>query len=57
MLIFQVQGAVFDLPEDIAKELLNQQTPPGNTISKITKVGFVFLFLAHFATKNGCLHI
>ncbi|XXG78832.1 hypothetical protein AAC387_Pa09g0010 [Persea americana] len=33
-----VQGAVFDLPEDIAKELLNQQTPPGNTISKITKL-------------------
>ncbi|KAG6728893.1 hypothetical protein I3842_01G000200 [Carya illinoinensis] len=34
----QVQGAVFDLPEEIAKELLNRQAPPGNTISKITKL-------------------
>ncbi|OAY71440.1 DEAD-box ATP-dependent RNA helicase 3, chloroplastic [Ananas comosus] len=34
----QVQGAVFDLPEEIAKELLNKQFPPGNTISKVTKV-------------------
>uniref|UniRef100_A0A2N9FQ49 RNA helicase n=1 Tax=Fagus sylvatica TaxID=28930 RepID=A0A2N9FQ49_FAGSY len=33
-----VQGAVFDLPEEIAKELMNRQTPPGNTISKITKL-------------------
>ncbi|KAJ7973179.1 DEAD-box ATP-dependent RNA helicase [Quillaja saponaria] len=34
----RVQGAVFDLPEEIAKELVNKQTPPGNTISKITKL-------------------
>ncbi|KAL5767014.1 hypothetical protein ACOSQ2_013797 [Xanthoceras sorbifolium] len=34
----KVQGAVFDLPEEIAKELLNMQIPPGNTISKITKL-------------------
>lgn len=34
----QVQGAVFDLPEEIAKELLKKQITPGNTISKITKV-------------------
>ncbi|GAV90554.1 zf-CCHC domain-containing protein/DEAD domain-containing protein/Helicase_C domain-containing protein/GUCT domain-containing protein [Cephalotus follicularis] len=34
----RVQGAVFDLPEEIAKELLNMQTPPGNTITKITKL-------------------
>ncbi|KAK9147184.1 hypothetical protein Sjap_007087 [Stephania japonica] len=34
----KVQGAVFDLPEDIAKELLNKQIPPGNTISKIMKL-------------------
>ncbi|XP_059456203.1 DEAD-box ATP-dependent RNA helicase 3, chloroplastic [Corylus avellana] len=34
----QVQGAVFDLPEEAAKELLNRQLPPGNTISKITKL-------------------
>ncbi|XP_020099826.1 DEAD-box ATP-dependent RNA helicase 3, chloroplastic isoform X1 [Ananas comosus] len=34
----QVQGAVFDLPEEIAKELLNKQFPPGNTISKVTKL-------------------
>ncbi|XP_068662654.1 DEAD-box ATP-dependent RNA helicase 3, chloroplastic-like [Aristolochia californica] len=34
----KVQGAVFDIPEDIAKELLNRQMPPGNTITKITKL-------------------
>ncbi|KAL7001603.1 RNA helicase [Sarracenia purpurea var. burkii] len=34
----RVQGAVFDLPEEIAKELLNRQIPPGNTLSKITKL-------------------
>ncbi|URD84854.1 RNA helicase [Musa troglodytarum] len=34
----RVQGAVFDLPEEIAKELLNKPLPPGNSISKITKV-------------------
>ncbi|CAL9078987.1 RNA helicase [Musa troglodytarum] len=34
----RIQGAVFDLPEDIAKELLNKQLPPGNSISKITKL-------------------
>ena len=34
----RIQGAVFDLPEDIAKELLNKDLPPGNTISRITKL-------------------
>ncbi|KAJ6397384.1 hypothetical protein OIU77_018406 [Salix suchowensis] len=34
----RVQGAVFDLPEEIAKELLNKQIPPGNIIAKITKL-------------------
>ncbi|PNX71413.1 DEAD-box ATP-dependent RNA helicase chloroplastic-like, partial [Trifolium pratense] len=34
----QVQGAVFDLPEDIGKELLEKDVPPGNTISKVTKL-------------------
>ncbi|XP_039029290.1 DEAD-box ATP-dependent RNA helicase 3, chloroplastic-like [Hibiscus syriacus] len=34
----RVQGAVFDLPEDIAKELLSMKIPPGNTITKITKL-------------------
>ncbi|KAJ4969345.1 hypothetical protein NE237_016046 [Protea cynaroides] len=34
----RVKGAVFDLPEEIAKELLKMQTPPGNTLSKITKL-------------------
>ncbi|XP_073269398.1 DEAD-box ATP-dependent RNA helicase 3, chloroplastic [Primulina huaijiensis] len=34
----RVQGAVFDLPEEIAKELLNKELPPGNTITKITKL-------------------
>lgn len=33
-----VKGAVFDLPEDVAKELLLKQTQPGYTISKITKL-------------------
>ncbi|XP_050224924.1 DEAD-box ATP-dependent RNA helicase 3, chloroplastic [Mercurialis annua] len=34
----KVQGAVFDLPEEIAKEFLNKEIPPGNTITKITKL-------------------
>ncbi|KAL7119788.1 hypothetical protein ACP275_02G083500 [Erythranthe tilingii] len=34
----KVQGAVFDLPEEIAKELLNKELPPGNTIAKISKL-------------------
>ncbi|KAK4476782.1 hypothetical protein RD792_015942 [Penstemon davidsonii] len=34
----QIQGAVFDLPEEIAKELLNKELPPGNTITKISKL-------------------
>ncbi|KAG6508664.1 hypothetical protein ZIOFF_034044 [Zingiber officinale] len=34
----KVQGAVFDLPEEIAKELLTKQLPPGNSLVKITKV-------------------
>ncbi|GJN22796.1 hypothetical protein PR202_gb10395 [Eleusine coracana subsp. coracana] len=33
-----VQGAVFDLPEEVAKELLSMELPPGNTITKITKL-------------------
>ncbi|KAK3416992.1 hypothetical protein EUGRSUZ_H02745 [Eucalyptus grandis] len=33
-----VQVTVFDLPEEIAKELLSQPTPPGNTITRISKV-------------------
>lgn len=38
LIFHQIQGAVFDLPEEIAKELLNKELPPGNTITKITKV-------------------
>ncbi|KAG2244434.1 hypothetical protein Bca52824_093711 [Brassica carinata] len=34
----RVQGAVFDLPEDIAKELLENEVPEGNSISLITKL-------------------
>lgn len=34
----RVQGAVFDLPEEIAKSLLSMQLPAGNTIFKITKL-------------------
>lgn len=33
-----IHGAVFDLPDEIARELLNKQLPPGNTLSKITKL-------------------
>jgi hypothetical protein len=29
---------VFDLPEEIAKGLLSMELPPGNTITKITRV-------------------
>ncbi|KAI7757059.1 hypothetical protein M8C21_021041 [Ambrosia artemisiifolia] len=34
----KVQGAVFDLPEDIAKNLLSKEMPPGTTITKISKL-------------------
>ncbi|CAN6862281.1 unnamed protein product [Brassica oleracea] len=34
----RVQGAVFDLPEDIAKELLEKEVPEGNSLSMITKL-------------------
>ncbi|PKA48882.1 DEAD-box ATP-dependent RNA helicase 3, chloroplastic [Apostasia shenzhenica] len=34
----RIQGAVFDLPEEIAKDLLNKEISPGNTLSKITKL-------------------
>ncbi|KAF4363120.1 hypothetical protein F8388_009786 [Cannabis sativa] len=34
----RVQGAVFDLPEEVAKELLSRELPPGNTLSKISKL-------------------
>jgi ATP-dependent RNA helicase DDX21 len=38
--LYQVQGAVFDLPEEIAKDLLSMELPAGNTLSKVTKVTF-----------------
>ncbi|KAI3987540.1 hypothetical protein MKX01_003226 [Papaver californicum] len=34
----RIQGAVFDLPEEIAKKLLTKEIPAGNTISKISKL-------------------
>lgn len=34
----RVQGAVFDLPEEIAKELLSKEVPTGNTLSRVTKL-------------------
>ncbi|KAL5209193.1 hypothetical protein ABZP36_004816 [Zizania latifolia] len=34
----KAQGAVFDLPEEIAKDLLSMELPPGNTITKVTKL-------------------
>lgn len=58
-LVYQVQGAVFDLPEEIAKELLNKELPPGNTVTKITKVGPVLLLDActsqSFRLYNSCV--
>lgn len=41
----QVVGAVFDLPEEIARELLTKELPAGNTITKITKVSFLLGFI------------
>lgn len=50
----QVNGAVFDLPEEVATELLNQPLPPGNTITKITKVCFdLFITVSH--SNNLCI--
>ncbi|CAM8922960.1 hypothetical protein QQ045_023113 [Rhodiola kirilowii] len=34
----RVSGAVFDLPEEIAKELLSKQLPPGNSVTRVTKL-------------------
>ncbi|CAL4936848.1 unnamed protein product [Urochloa decumbens] len=34
----QAQGAVFDLPEEIAKDLLTMELPAGNTLTKISKL-------------------
>ncbi|KAK9678330.1 hypothetical protein RND81_11G204200 [Saponaria officinalis] len=34
----RIQGAVFDLPEEIAKDLLKKELPPGNNLSKISKL-------------------
>ncbi|KAK7356225.1 hypothetical protein VNO80_15493 [Phaseolus coccineus] len=34
----RIKGAVFDLPEEIARELLKKEVPSGKTISKITKL-------------------
>lgn len=50
---YQVQGAVFDLPEEIAKNLLSKEMPPGTTITKISKVFIfekclVFVNLSHY---------
>jgi ATP-dependent RNA helicase DDX21 len=55
----RIQGAVFDLPEEIAKELLNKQTTPGNTLTKITKLpslqddGPVNDHYGRFSNRNG----
>ncbi|CAH8382070.1 unnamed protein product [Eruca vesicaria subsp. sativa] len=34
----RLQGAVFDLPEDIAKDLLEKEMPEGNSVTMITKL-------------------
>ncbi|XP_078444550.1 DEAD box RNA helicase (RH3) isoform X2 [Wolffia australiana] len=34
----KVQAAVFDLPEEMARDLLSKQLPPGNTLAKVTKM-------------------
>lgn len=45
----QVQGAVFDLPEEIARDLLSMELPPGNTITKVTKVTFAAWYFSIIA--------
>ncbi|KAK3436648.1 hypothetical protein EUGRSUZ_L00282 [Eucalyptus grandis] len=55
----RVQVAVFDLPEEIAKELLSQPTPPGNTITRISKLpalqddGPPSDFYGRFSSRDG----
>lgn len=34
----KVEGAVFDLPQEVAKELILKQTLPGYTVSKVTQL-------------------
>lgn len=51
---YQVQGAVFDLPEEIAKELLNKELPPGNTITKISKVSNDWVFICSMNQPFSC---
>jgi hypothetical protein len=49
--LYQSQGAVFDLPEEIAKDLLAMELPAGNTITKISKV-ILQLVLLKFVAKH-----
>jgi len=53
---YQVQGAVFDLPEEIAKDLLTMELPPGNTLIKISKVFFA-AHLLKLVMDNLCHEI
>jgi len=56
ILLSQIQGAVFDLPEEIAKELLEKDVPEGNSLSMITKVlilaSLSFYWLSLFIQHN-----
>ncbi|KAL3735432.1 hypothetical protein ACJRO7_024547 [Eucalyptus globulus] len=53
----RVQVAVFDLPEEIAKELLSQLTPPGNTITRISKVMMdpLLISMVDFLAETGVI--
>lgn len=51
---YQVVGAVFDLPEEIARELLTRELPPGNTITKISKVrSYCSLFIVRLLAVSA----
>lgn len=56
ILLSQIQGAIFDLPEEIAKELLEKDVPEGNSLSMITKVlilaSLSFYWLSLFIQHN-----
>ena len=58
--LYQVQGAVFDLPEEIAKDLLAMELPAGNTITKISKVIDIACSLSYswpiYVMKNASWH-
>ncbi|CAH8377037.1 unnamed protein product [Eruca vesicaria subsp. sativa] len=52
----KMQGAVFDLPEDITKELLEKEMPEGNSVSMITNtMGYLVITMDGYLAETGCL--